>query len=428
MHQGRIIEENGSITNAADVAARAAQEAMAAGKGRQGLTQFGRARIDPATRAIVHPFPLKPAPAPTTQSLAAPIPGVNVCGTWLTDFIDTGWGEDFLTNSNAFEPAMHAQAWIIDDGWNFYWSGNLNSQGCTGTLQLNTGTYYLYQVTTGIGRDNKWFNSYYVDDGELTTTYIQPSFTVSSGTTTVTAFGWYNDSAINTAVVAGQILARDAAEAGGMGITPGWPFDLRTNEGCGAGVDPPTDSCYKSPSASLPNGAVQIGTTPVNGYTDDKWKFTIGHEIGHYLSDIAMGMPQHGGWGGDSPLELCACGHYDTSWGNQAHCMQSVEWSGAAQFEGLAHLYGARAFNRTSDGDAIFVYYKPFRSANWTIWWPPVDIDAFNPLQWRNTQCGSPAGHGVEMDWMVFYYEITQGSSSDATTIEDGSVPLTVEI
>jgi hypothetical protein len=49
--QGRILEADGRVTDAADAVARAAEVSRLSGKGRQGLTMFGRSPVDPATRS-----------------------------------------------------------------------------------------------------------------------------------------------------------------------------------------------------------------------------------------------------------------------------------------------------------------------------------------------------------------------------------------
>jgi hypothetical protein len=166
---------------------------------------------------------------------------------------------------------------------------------------------------------------------------------------------------------------------------------------------------------------VWSGTTAIQGYNGAYWKFMLAHEIGHIVQDRAMGFPNNN-LESDNPTQpLCTCNHYDMSWGNQIHCMQSRETTGGAQVEGFAHAFAIRVFNRTNQFDPIMVYYKPVKwYATSTPLLPPVALDGWgaSPGPWMKTRCAE-ANKGVEWDWMVYFFRISTETSSDSTTFSD---------
>jgi hypothetical protein len=121
----------------------------------------------------------------------------------------------------------------------------------------------------------------------------------------------------------------------------------------------------------------------------------------------------------DSATEAsCKCNHYTTTWGNQTHCIQSREQLGGAMQEGFGHAFASRAFNFTQLPRATFVYYKPFLDDTSSVDYPPLAFDAFNPTRWMDNHCVA-SGHGVEYDWMDFYYGVASSSSPDNTPFSD---------
>jgi hypothetical protein len=86
----------------------------------------------------------------------------------------------------------------------------------------------------------------------------------------------------------------------------------------------------------------------------------LAHEIGHMVQERAMGL-SFADLDTDSPAQaLCRCDHYDLSWGNRKHCLQSREEQGGAQQQGFAHAFAVRVLNRTEEFNATMPYYDLF--------------------------------------------------------------------
>jgi hypothetical protein len=108
------------------------------------------------------------------------------------------------------------------------------------------------------------------------------------------------------------------------------------------------------------------------------------------------------------------------------HCLQSLEESGAAQIEGFAQFYAAKAWNREEQSDCVRAYNKNFLdgqckpgaagciqyASDLWISQPPFPLDCATPVKWRNTNCvnaqSSPdaLSQGVELDWMGFFWAV----------------------
>ena len=422
--RGRILEADGSITDGAEAAARAAEEGRLSGKGRQGLTMFGRSPVDPASGKPAAPLIPKNTAAIKTSSLAAPLNETFViCTTWFAQYTDGGWGEDRWATSSWFHPqASYAQASIVDTSGVHVWAGNLDRFGCA-TVSLPPGEYYITQTTDWASppETDKYIRTFYVNpDGNPSASTESIYFEVFPGTWNVALQGTWNDDAVQAAAVAGAIL--DQHVAGVLSLSD-WSYVIRANLGC-TDFDPPTDSCYMSPAREPPKGSVHLGTTLIDGVPEAHWKYVIAHEIGHYVQDIAMGS-YFVDYNDVASEELCTCKHYDTSWGNQIHCIQSREEIGGAQLEGFAQAFASRTFNNANEANGTFVYYKPFLEPLDEFWlWsaPPVVFDVYNSsanrARWMETYCSSE-GKGVELDWATFYYLITSQATASPTSMQN---------
>jgi hypothetical protein len=260
------------------------------------------------------------------------------------------------------------------------------------------------------------------------------------------------------AAVVSMILQREAeAIAGGggdLGIVGPFAREdkgaviIQTNDVCclpdaEGKVDP---QCMRSPdviAACLANGTcdscqsgglVHLRPTVGNVLDDSFWKFVVAHEIGHAIQQKGMGSFKLdyniGQPPGLVPPPKCACNHVSTS--NSLHCLQSIEEPGAAQLEGFAQFFASRAFNRPSDGDCVFKYYKEFLNdacmpgvppeacerdphSGLIKSLPPVPINCLEPVRWRNNQGFDQTARpgdlvtdlGTEYDWMGFLFRGT---------------------
>lgn len=146
-------------------------------------------------------------------------------------------------------------------------------------------------------------------------------------------------------------------------------IDVRANDVCclrGGSCSVPEclrdgscDTCasgaaFIRPDDQPPEGALVPG--------DSFWKYVVAHEIGHLIQARGTGSYAYtydpAATGTFRAPPKCACDHVQTS--NTLHCLQSVEEPGAAQVEGYAQFFASRIFNRASDPDCTFKYYKEF--------------------------------------------------------------------
>ncbi len=112
----------------------------------------------------------------------------------------------------------------------------------------------------------------------------------------------------------------------------------------------------------------------------------------------------------------CKCDHVQPV-GFRQHCLQSREFTSAAQGEGFAHAYAVRLLNFSplSRPDVRFAYYKQFRLDDGTVMQPPVVVhfhrDSPHFAWMRNHGCNQ-ALTGTELDWLTFYSHLSRWSSS----------------
>ena len=185
--------------------------------------------------------------------------------------------------------------------------------------------------------------------------------------------------------------------------------------------------------------------------SDARWQTSISHEIVHIVQIRATGrwtLPYAFGASPNvtddhpgAPI-LCQCNHVEGI--NRRHCLQSLEKPGAAQAEGFAHYFAAQTWNNLQEPDCTFTYYKQFLDTTCRVaesdcalhpdWInnglivnsPPVPVSCIEPQKWRNRQCLSgmfgpnevPTDLSVEMDWMGFYYKLTNPQTTNRLAVD----------
>lgn len=151
-------------------------------------------------------------------------------------------------------------------------------------------------------------------------------------------------------------------------------------------------------------------------------KYVIVHEMGHALLKKAKGQNQSG-----SDLNLLEAGH-DCPQG-PGHLMNSKEYLPAAIWEGFAHYYAAVIWNRDSEEDCRFQYYKDLDwSLDTVVDWTDsthnyIDCEhglhdgAITVSNWdyygngpgHGPTCEGPidAYRGTPYDWLRFFWDLT---------------------
>jgi hypothetical protein len=135
-------------------------------------------------------------------------------------------------------------------------------------------------------------------------------------------------------------------------------------------------------------------------------KFAISHEVAHAVVHRFMGgvHPQK-----DNMYDLNTGAPECVFQAGSAHALHSEEWSAAALAEGFAQFYATVVWNRTSEADGAFHYYKDDYKDG-----AVQDVDmAEGPLggveaYLRNVCPGTDVakiGHGVELDWARQFWD-----------------------
>jgi hypothetical protein len=416
--QGRIVEEDGTVTDAAELSARKAEETSKTDQGYQGLSTFGTAPVDPFTKRSVLPFPAKGVPPAAvvqrlagSQALASPAlvnANVTVCSTWNVQYVDSDASEDYFnTDDWMWQSASQTFAYIFDGSWGLKWMGNLDGYGCAWSVSLEPGNYFMFQVTENTQRGSKMFHA--LDHGSAG--WVATWFTVYPLTGWVNLYPSASNAQIQAAAVNGYVLAMDAWTPGGLGLVD-WTYPVNVNEGC-ASNNPA--ACYGNPNTTPPHGGVFLGVTDPEGIGEEHWKHIIAHEIGHFAQDIAMGMHQRSYSDFAISEPTCMCDFFNP---DELHCIQSREDIGAAQIEGFAHAFASRVFNWAGEANGTFVYYKPFLDDGLGSNPPPQAFSTFYPDHWMENHCPD-ANRGIEMDWMTFYFNAMSFASANETSTQD---------
>jgi hypothetical protein len=246
------------------------------------------------------------------------------------------------------------------------------------------------------------------------------------------------DDVTRVSAVVSHLLRREEETDGEIGIASN-QFEIMTNVSCDFGTDG-VGTCASDP-IRIESAPGCTGNEPPEQClnSDSRWKTIVTHEIGHVLQrnltgrwrgiyEFANAADDHPG----APF-LCQCQHISAI--NTLHCLQSLEKPGAAQVEGYAHYVVGRTWNALEQNDCVFPYYKHFLSpacvvnpadctpdpvSGLIVNSPPVATSCIDPIKWRNNQCLSgtfqpgevPTDLSVEMDWMGFYYKLTNPRDS----------------
>lgn len=407
----------------------------------------------------------------TTEPFDSATGPTRLCRRWPVTFVDNGseyFPEEIATPEwhglIDFIVASYAIAELYDGAGNpIIGPTRLDADGCLPELDLGAGHYYfrLYSHSiegTGItlqvlrsemgspsapGRPPPYGPQRAL--GHTAAIYLRnPGGTISVGT------GVSND-VTNVAGVASHALRRQRHDGVDLGLgttAPNATYKMVTNGGYPV-------SHYSDYEKSL-----FINQSTDVWVHDARWKFVIGHELGHLVQDFkgasipnwdyqfVAGTDTIGCWGANNCLGGPRVNDPQSASGvvgcncdlipeiDASHCMQSVEVSEAAQQEGFAHFFAARLWNRTRgdagfDGSCNFVYYKPVAATTIVdaVTLPPLSVDCSKLYAHRDASCSSVRilDHddsslvtGVEVDWLTFFWNITTDPSAPSVvTVDD---------
>jgi hypothetical protein len=320
------------------------------------------------------------------------------CADWSYKFTDQGQGEDYLLHnagSTGKIAAARSGAFVFKNDV-LIWMGNLDTSGCTATLAGDAGRY-VFSIIPGLTKgstkieiypnSSKQWRFFNWDLGNLGP---------ASGAITFRGSFGFGDPLSSVAGVMTHLLNQSD-----MGLV-GQTYTIFADQDCPGGLE----GCF--------SGSVYLG--------DDNFgnklafnKTIVAHEMGHYVQDRLMGIPNNDySFTSEVSNAACKCDHVVGL--NREHCLQSYEKVSAAEVEGFAQFYAADLLNNTTQTDGWFAYYKDFFVPGWGVFPPPVKININTPYKWNLTHCSSNTDQrGVELDWQTFLYELNNKGTNKYT-------------
>lgn len=179
-------------------------------------------------------------------------------------------------------------------------------------------------------------------------------------------------------------------------------------------------------------------------------RFTIAHEIGHWLHANWIDSEVGGGYSYDTQDDAC---QFEAVGSNVLHGLRSSEYGGDALREGFAHFIASWVFDDTTQTDARFKYYKSIDD-QWMSYGDLIGNDYIVSLlggscdedyiefpdscpqedyilggdsAWVECKCPNDWGYpndevSSELDWMRFFWQLSSGdavASSPVATLRE---------
>ena len=343
---------------------------------------------------------LFPAPA------AAATYDVRFCAEWDISFEDATSGyDDYYTDNSTDMPARGARMKVVrvSDGYVMYDgytddSGSL--AGCTDLLTLDESKKYDVHVTS-----KTYVNGNYVkvwDDESTPSSFA------------ATPWNDWRPSASETST-------RPVLNANWVNIVAAGSVTVFRHNG---GVTGATYNIYDEGSSGCadasPGGSRTCNTKPWITAAHADNKYVISHEVGHQMQYLVDGS-QTANFDYDDDdtdgVETTECQS------TQSHNMVSAEYASAAALEGVAHFIAATTFNKTSESDCWFRYYK---NVDWDgdtvsdgIYWTDCELDdhcdnsgeSCGPIgsgDHFGSECNSSTtdNRGVEYDYLRGFWDL----------------------
>jgi hypothetical protein len=363
-----------------------------------------------------------------------PIPrNMTVCFNLRPGFRDNG-SEAYLTSGAAPAALTRARIWSLEPLTPIVDNTLTDANGCV-TFTIKD-QYNCFQAEIDSGLVGKGTSPFNVTTNGNVIRYgagicYKPG--ILGGTPDKVTLGITGNSpTIRVMAVASRIATMPD---NGFLITPAAPRRIEAEDGCpsypaknGSGqlLGFNGEACF-APATNTAYFGVALspaGNQPLSFETTID-KFVVGHELGHMQQSASTGKTATAYVYTDNQLAdgrnaACACENVVSA--NRAHCLNSREYSSAAQGEGWAHFYSTKVMNDSTAAAFNFGYYKEVRTQTTpasavVINYPPYKVNAKAPVKWRNRNCPL-AEQGTEWDWLTFLTNLHTTGTNKFSIVE----------
>lgn len=316
----------------------------------------------------------------------------RLCFQQIVVFADGAVGEDTFATTSPVAFASVGQDVVVQktgqQGVISTATGDFTNQpyGCTPALNFQTGTNTVYALAHGTVKGH-FIN---VD------TPIQHQFNINISSST--ADQWFTFDPTSSAAKDEFNVYQAAAYTVALHASTG-SQSLTLHANTAACGNPPVAPCgtyFDGGSDIYIEGGGDEGPVAAGNARE---KFTIAHEVGHWILDIAADEPG---------VNYTVTGSGSCASGTTSHGLRSIEFQTTAFMEGFASFIAGAVYNNYGLG----VTQDCFVSlASGTV----VNCDAANinfPIAVMETNCAAPfQGMGVETDWHRTFWDMLKNGN-----------------
>jgi hypothetical protein len=318
---------------------------------------------------------------PSERVAPAAIVTKRLCFRQVSVSLDANVGEDIFASTSAQARTSMGQQFIITQGspaFIQFWSGDgfSGTAGCSPSRQWQTGSAAVTAYAGGIVSGHPVGSS--------------GSYSFSINISSSTGDQWFDfDPTASIHKDEMNIFAILAYGIVNRGTSGTQPLNFVANAGSG--------SSYTGDINIAGGGGEGPGDTG-----DAREKFTVTHELGHWLLDVNADQPS---------VDYSITGSGSCTSTSTSHGLGAIEYQSAAMSEGFASFFAGLVYNNPSQNDCFV------NLAEGTV----VNCDVAStglPVPVMETNCATPyAGLGVETDWHRTFWDMAKGNSPSLTTM-----------
>ncbi len=366
---------------------------------------------------------------PPSSPLEEQLTGMRICAKIRVHYIDDSLGESIpagLTLPAAFARMEIFEVTLAGVGRRLF-SGEANADGCAPRLEgVHDGGGYLLKVESRLRSTSRNIDVNVLEPSansllDLTPTMAATMFSIDVGwpSSSIT-MTFSHDRRFNAAAAVGQILSRPSITVP-SGVYPvhldqcnGAKIPTEAEQQAGQKV--PYTACFSSGP-----GVLWLGrNADVRNSHNVDWKFVVAHEFGHAILFKQKANPrlpetQQKAYEALSDQAACRCDHVIQD-EDKTHCMQSKEYLGDVETEGLAHMIAANTWNVLDENACNFVYYKNVKAGFLLL--APVSVSCHAKFKWMENTC-LEGNRGVEWDWMNWMHSLNVNPITSRLTTAD---------